>query len=100
MKDKNVDSRSQFNFEAAAIQRDRLLYELRLKDVSTVDARIMGIMSPAARILELRRKGHEIETRKSEVATTQGAITCVALYHLLNEHKEDINGEKVMNGQA
>jgi hypothetical protein len=27
----------------------------------------MGIMSPAARILELRRKGHKIETRKSEV---------------------------------
>ncbi len=83
--DKNMDSGCQFNFEATAIQRDRLLSELRINDVSTPDARKMGIMSSAARILELKRKGNVIETRKCKIATTAGAVTCVALYHLVSE---------------
>ena len=95
MKDKKVDSVCQFYFEAVTAQRDRLLYELRFRDISTIDARFMGIMSPAARILELRRKGHDIETLKSEVATTDGVITNVALYHLISEPTEDRSVEGV-----
>ncbi len=92
MKIRKVDSDRQFNFEAAAAQRDRLLYELRCGEVSTIYARKLGIMSPAARILELRRKGYKIDTDKCKIFTTDGAITCVALYRLI---EEPVQQEKV-----
>ena len=85
MEGKNMDSGCQFNFEAISTQRSRLLNRLRSRDVSTIEARKMGIMSPAARILELRRKGYEIETKKCEVASTENAVTSVALYCLTGE---------------
>ena len=89
MKSKNMDSGCQFNFEAALNQRKALLGRLRKGNVSTPEARRMGIMSPAARILELRQKGYEIETRKCEFATTDNAVTSVALYCLIAEPSEE-----------
>ena len=89
MNSKNVDNDCQFNFEATAAQRVRLLGLLRSRKVSTIDARKLGIMSPAARILELRRRGYVIETNKCKVSTTKGAVTCVALYCLVGEPSED-----------
>lgn len=94
MKSKNMDRECQFNFEAAAAQRDKLLAHLKVKDISTVEARNMGIMSPAARILELRRKGYRITTDKCEICTTDGAVTFVALYRLITDSPESQNGEK------
>lgn len=89
MKSKDVDSGSQYNFEAISNQRKVLLGKLREGNVSTPDARKMGIMSPAARILELRAKGYKIKTRKCKYATTDNAVTSVALYCLISEPTED-----------
>ena len=59
-----------------AAQRARLLGMLRRGPVSTLEARAACIMSPAARIFELRQIGLEIITTTREDR--------VAIYHLID----------------
>ena len=69
----NQEHRSQ----PAAVQRARLLGMLRRGPVSTLEARAVNIMSPATRVFELKRQGHEIVTTRLP--------NRVGVYHLLGE---------------
>ncbi len=84
---KKSDSSSQFNFTKIKNQRDLLLTELEKRSVTTLQAREWGIMSPAARIMELREKGYDILTTKAKV-TTVGCVRPVAEYVLLTSEKK------------
>ena len=59
-----------------AAQRAKLLAMLRRGPVDTLQARAVGIMSPASRIFELRQIGLEIITTTREDR--------VAIYHLID----------------
>jgi hypothetical protein len=68
---------------SAHAQRQRLLERLKVAPVDTVTARHeLDILCPAARVLELRRRGHEIETVWIERQTDCGKLHRVALYVL------------------
>ena len=69
----NQEHRSQ----PAAVQRARLLAMLRRAPLDTLQARAMGVMSPAARIFELKKAGFEIITTRLP--------NRVGVYHLLGE---------------
>jgi hypothetical protein len=71
---------------SAAVQRRRALDLLRTGPKSTIQLRRDGdMLSPAARILELKRRGFEIVTHWVHQATECGALHRVALYVLLRE---------------
>ncbi len=73
------------NFNSCAAQRQRLLEALRHGMVSTITARRdLDILSPAARIIELR-KHHRIDTVRVNQPTDCGKLHCVALYALISE---------------
>ena len=63
--------------QPAAVQRARLLGMLRRGPVSTLEARAVNIMSPATRVFELKRQGHEIFTARLP--------NRVGVYHLVRE---------------
>ena len=66
-----------------ASQRQRLLEWLLTRSISTLQARQeLDIMHPAARIQELRDRGHKIETHRT-TADTGKAKHRVACYVLL-----------------
>ena len=62
-----------------AAQRAKLMAMLRRGPVDTLQARAVGIMSPASRIFELRQIGLEIITTTREDR--------VAIYHLIDPPK-------------
>lgn len=65
-------------------QRATLYTDLRKGPVSTIHAReVLGIMSPAARIMELRRQGHKIVTRAARVVDAAGVSHRSAIYELV-----------------
>lgn len=67
-----------------ARQCSALLADLHKGPVSTVFAReVLGIMSPAARVLELRRQGHVIVTRAGHVVDAAGLPHRSAVYELV-----------------
>lgn len=67
----------------AAAQRARLLEALKLGPVSTFDAReALDIASPAPRVLELRRAGHDITTRREARIGPAGEPHRVGVYSL------------------
>lgn len=71
---------------SAAAQRRKALDLLRSGPKSTLQLRRDGdILAPAARILELRRRGVEIITHWVHQATDCGKLHRVALYVLLCE---------------
>lgn len=68
---------------SSAAQRQRLLAALETRNVSTIDARgPLDILSPAARIMELRKRGHRIDTARIVQQTECGKRHNVALYVL------------------
>lgn len=70
----------------AAAQRLRALDLLRSGPKSTIQLRRDGdILAPAARILELKRRGFDILTQWVQQATDCGTLHRVALYVLLRE---------------
>jgi len=73
--------------DGAAAQRVRILAFLRRHgSLSTLDARhLIDVMHPAARVMELRRYGHEIATVWSHETTPEGGEHRVARYHLMRE---------------
>lgn len=71
------------NSNSAHAQRQRLLERLKDSPIDTVTARHeLDILCPAARVLELRRRGHEIETVWIDRQTDCGKVHRVALYVL------------------
>lgn len=73
------------NFNSCAAQRQRLLEALRHGMVSTITARRdLDILSPAARIIELR-KHYQIDMVWIKQPTDCGKLHRVALYVLKSE---------------
>ncbi|MDQ7975912.1 helix-turn-helix domain-containing protein [Paraburkholderia sp. SARCC-3016] len=77
----------QFNGNDADAQRRRILEFLRQhRSLSTIDARHqIDVLHPAARVMELRRIGHEIMTVWAHEYTPEGRKHRVARYHLVQE---------------
>ena len=70
----------------AAAQRLRAIDLLRTGPKSTIQLRRDGdILAPAARILELKRRGFDILTNWVQEATDCGKLHRVALYVLMRE---------------
>lgn len=64
-------------------QQTRLLAALRNHSISTIEARRhLDVLHPAMRILELRRKGHDIRTVWTTQVTDAGVTHRVARYVL------------------
>lgn len=83
----------------SADQRRRLMARLRLGPVTTIEARSdLDIMMPAARIFELRMRGHRIDTVWTEQATECGKVHRVALYVLRKGAKAE--GEPKLGGAS
>ena len=71
---------------SAAAQRARVLDAMRSGPKSTIQLRRdWDVLSPAARVLELKRRGFEILTQWVHEATDCGKLHRVALYVLLRE---------------
>lgn len=71
---------------SAAAQRAKALDLLRGGPKSTLQLRRDGdILAPAARVLELKRRGFDILTEWVHQATDSGKLHRVALYVLLRE---------------
>ena len=74
------------NSTDAAAQRQRALEVLRTGPKSTLQLRRdADILSPAARVLELKRKGFDILTQWVHQPTDCGKLHRVALYVLMRE---------------
>ncbi len=78
-----TDRGTQLNHIAISKQQGMVLDLLQGGPTNTIEFRLHGIMSPAARIMELRDMGHPIEKRKAVRETTPGAVTNVAEYYLV-----------------
>ena len=71
---------------SAAAQRARVLEAMRSGPKSTIQLRRdWDVLAPAARVLELKRRGFEILTQWIHEATDCGKLHRVALYVLLRE---------------
>ena len=69
---------------AASEQRERLLDRLRLGTVSTLEARRdLDIMHPAARVMELRNAGYQIDRLTVVEPSDCGRLHKVARYLLV-----------------
>ena len=72
---------------SAAAQRARLLEALRTTSLTTLEARrLLDVLHPAARIMELRRQGYDIQTVRVPDLTAEGRAHNVARY-ILREGK-------------
>lgn len=58
----------------------RLLEWVKLRPLTTLDARRAGIMNCAQRISELRKQGHPIDTTYTHQADEHGRAHRVAMY--------------------
>lgn len=69
---------------AAEAQRYRLIEALRAGPMNSYELRRLGIYQVPARILELRRQGHDIITERISITDEEGYLhpQC-ARYHLL-----------------
>ena len=71
-----------------AAQRARVLDFLRKRPMSTLDAREqLDVLHPAARVMELRKAGHDIATHWSRETTAEGGAHRVARYVLIRSAK-------------
>lgn len=69
--------------DSAHSQRLRLLERLRIAPVDTITARReLDVMHPAARIMELKKRGNKIDTVRVGRPTDCGKVHSVALYVL------------------
>lgn len=67
----------------AAAQRKRILEFLRVRPLDTLTARkLLDVMHPAARVMELRKRGWKIQTVKIDRTSDCGEIHRVACYVL------------------
>ncbi len=70
-------------FNSTAAQRNRILDFLRVRPLDTLTARKeLDVMHPAARVMELRKRGFRIKTIEIDRASDCGKIHRVACYVL------------------
>lgn len=66
---------------SAEAQRSRLLAALHKGPLTTLEARrLLDVLHPAARVMELRNRGHKIDTVWTEDVTSEGKAHRVACY--------------------
>lgn len=74
----------QINYNSASAQRQRILDALKNSPLSTIEARRdLDVMHPGARIMELRKRGHQIITVWNLEPTECGREHRVGKYFLL-----------------
>jgi hypothetical protein len=80
----NTDSENMRDLSAAA-QRARILdYLQNHRALTTLKARhLLNVMHPAARVMELRKHGHNIITNRRKDADSEGRLHSVAEYVLM-----------------
>lgn len=79
-----TSKRDSIGSNTAEAQRKRLLEALRNGSISTLEARRnLDILSPAPRVLELRRAGHPILTNWTHEPSDCGKLHRVARYVLM-----------------
>ena len=67
----------------ASAQRKRIHEYLRIRPLDTLTARkVLDVMHPAARVMELRKRGVKIQTVRINRESDCGEIHCVACYVL------------------
>lgn len=73
------------NFNTASAQRNRILAHLeKNRSLTTLQARrLLDVMHPAARVMELRKRGYDILTNWKYDTTTEGGKHRVAEYVLM-----------------
>lgn len=80
------DKQPNTNDNSAQAQRQRLLHELRIRPMNTLQIRReLDILGVAPRIFELKKAGHKIITQRQHVPTDCGKMHSVALYVLVKE---------------
>jgi hypothetical protein len=80
---RNTTKNHHHSGNTAEAQRDRLLCALRAGTITTLQARSkLDCMHPGARIMELRRLGHRIQTIWTTDLTPEGKPHRVAKYVL------------------
>ena len=85
-----------FTDNSTKTQRSRILRHLReVGPLSTLAARRMGILHPAARCLELREMGHSIVTHKITDVAQDGSLHRVGIYTLQPEKQLSLPGMEV-----
>lgn len=85
---------------AATAQRARLLEALRSGPLSTLEARReLDVLHPAARVQELRERGHPITTTWTFEATPCGERHRVARYVLLTSPRMEVTGPKTQKAR-
>ena len=71
-------------------QRSLLLDHLKKGPLTTIQARDeLGVMSPAPRVMELRRQGHNIITLRTETVDRTGTKHREGQYVLLTEEERE-----------
>ena len=71
-------------------QRFLLLAHLKKGPLTTIQARDeLGVMSPAPRVMELRRQGHNIITLRTETVDRTGTKHREGQYVLLTEEERE-----------
>lgn len=76
--------------DSAHSQRMRLMERLRIAPVDTITARReLDVMHPAARIMELKKRGNKIDTVRVGRPTDCGKVHSVALYVLHGEVRHE-----------
>lgn len=76
---------------SAAAQRARILDSLSRGSLTTLEARrLLDVLHPAARVMELRRLGHNIATVWTTDITSEGNEHRVARY-ILRESPGEVN---------
>lgn len=81
---KTTDGSADSTTLPAASQRQIILASLQLVgSVSTLCCHELGVMSPAPRILELRRQGYKIETHWQTAIDRAGIVHRQGLYVLI-----------------
>tara|TARA_B110000208_G_scaffold27214_1_gene35612 strand:- start:967 stop:1242 length:276 start_codon:yes stop_codon:yes gene_type:complete len=77
-------------------QRSLLLDHLKKGPLTTIQARDeLGVMSPAPRVMELRRQGHNIITLRTETVDRTGTKHREGQYILLTEEEREPVAAKV-----
>jgi hypothetical protein len=69
---------------SAATQRLQILAHLKATpSINTLEFRELGFISPAPRLLELRRQGHNIKSHRENIRTPDGRLhRGIARYYL------------------
>ena len=66
-------------------QEQQILKLLRKRPITTMDGMELGIMRTASRIHDLKKRGHQIISKRKTVTNRYGEKTKVAQYVLVND---------------